>query len=109
MSKPPFGSVFHDEEDDFSFPYQPPNNEEDPINFPIPPLVQHQNTNLPTTSSSQPMLDYQELSIYDYMEDYNTSLIGKYYTNKQDTINWPMTVSPIEKAVGFNQVQLRAV
>ncbi|XP_021770033.1 transcription factor bHLH160-like isoform X1 [Chenopodium quinoa] len=96
MSNPPFGNPLYNEEDDFSFPYQPPSD--DPINF--PPLIEDQNT-LPNTSSL-PMSEYQDLSIFlgeDHLEDY--TLIEQYGPNTQDPINW---VSPIEQ-VGLEHVQ----
>ncbi|CAO2826661.1 unnamed protein product [Amaranthus hypochondriacus] len=100
MSNPPFGSPLYSEEDDFSFPCQPIyDDDNNPINF--PPLIQDQNTNLPNTSS-QPMLEYQDLSMFLQDHDQDYALIGQYDDpNIQETINWP--ISPIEQ-VGPSKV-----
>ena len=101
MSNPPFGSPLYSEEDDFSFPCQPlyDDDNNNPINF--PPLIQDQNTNLPNTSS-QPMLEYQDLSMFLQDHDQDYALIGQYDDpNIQETINWP--ISPIEQ-VGPSKV-----
>nr|WCO08271.1 hypothetical protein [Suaeda aralocaspica] len=105
MSNPPFGSPLYSEEDDFSFPFQPP-NDEPIINY--PPLIQDQ-TSLPSTSTSSsiPMSDFQDLSMFlgdDHEQDY--TLIGQYDSNIliHDTINW---ASPIEQAdVGLGHGQM---
>lgn len=105
MSNPPFGSPLYNEEDDFSFPYQPTTTttNDDPINFPIT-LIEDQNT-LPSTSSLLPISEYQDLSIF-LDDDHHTidyTLLEKYDPNNiiQDTINW---ATPIEHQVGLEQV-----
>ncbi|KAL2935044.1 hypothetical protein RDABS01_018163 [Bienertia sinuspersici] len=115
MSNPPFGSPLNNEEDDFSFPFQPP-NDEPIINY--PPPIQDQNF-LASTSSPLPMSDYHELSILlgdvneqDYtlpMSDYHElskllgdvneqdyTLVRQYNSNIHETINW---ASPIDEQV----------
>jgi len=77
MFNPPFGSPLDGEEEDFSFPIEAPN---DPINTIPNPLDIQEISPISLPSSSIPMTDYEDLSMFlDYEEDFDP-LIGQFPT-----------------------------
>ena len=85
MSNPPFVSPLYGEEEDFSFPIEAPN---DPINSTPNPLDIQEISPNSLPSSSIPMTDYQDLSMFlDYEEDFD-SLIGQFPTIQGITDEW---------------------